>query len=168
MAHAILSYTTLVLGEWEAGIAEGRTALALNPNSAFVMGMLGFALGWGGYRDEAVDQLRRAMRASPHDPLTWAWTHWVGIFQFFSRDFEAALETQRHVVRLRPGFPNAYEYIAGCLAYLGRLGEARGVLESARAQFPEALRLNRQRPWERPEDYALRMEGIRLAAEETA
>ena len=36
--------------------------------------MLGCVLGFGGYHDEALDRLRQAMRASPHDPLTWLWT----------------------------------------------------------------------------------------------
>jgi adenylate cyclase len=36
--------------------------------------MLGCVLGYGGYRDEALDRLAQAMRASPNDPLTWLWT----------------------------------------------------------------------------------------------
>jgi len=32
-------------GEWEAAIAEARTALVLNPNSSFVISMLGCVLG---------------------------------------------------------------------------------------------------------------------------
>jgi adenylate cyclase len=40
--------------EWEEAIAEARTAHALNPNSAFVISMLGCVLGFGGYRAEAL------------------------------------------------------------------------------------------------------------------
>jgi adenylate cyclase len=90
MAHAVLAKMIFFVGEWERAIAEARTALALNPNSAFVLGVLGALLGQGGYPGEAIDPLRKATRASPHDPLTWAWTFWIGLSRFFLRDFDAA------------------------------------------------------------------------------
>lgn len=165
MAHAVLAHMMMWGGEWEAAIAEARAALGLNPNSAFVISMLGCVLGFGGYRDEALDRLRQAMRASPHDPLTWLWTLRRGSLQFYSRDFVGALETLRQLVRLRPGVAHAYELIASSLAYLGRLDEAREALERVPAQSREQIQRYRQRmPWMRPEDYALRAEGVRLAA----
>src|SRR5215472_16788590 len=78
MAHAILAHIRMWGGEWEAAIAEARTAHALNPNSAFVISLLGCVLGHCGYPEEALERLRQAMRASPHDPLTWLWTMWTG------------------------------------------------------------------------------------------
>ena len=87
--------------------------------------MLGCVLGFGGYREEALERLRQAMRASPNDPLTWLWTLWTGMIQFYARRFEAAVETLQHVTRLRPGFTNAQVVIAASLACLGRLDEAR-------------------------------------------
>ncbi|HME27461.1 MAG TPA: adenylate/guanylate cyclase domain-containing protein [Acetobacteraceae bacterium] len=165
MAHAVLAHMMMWGSEWEAAIAEARTALALNPNSAFVISMLGCVLGYGGYRDEALDRLAQAMRASPNDPLTWLWTLWRGTLQFFSRDFVAALETLHQFVRLRPGYVQPRDFIAASLAYLGRLDEAREALERVPAQSPEQLQRWQQRlPWLRPEDYALRVEGVRLAA----
>jgi adenylate cyclase len=87
--------------------------------------------------------------------------------QFFSRDFVAALQTLRQVVRLRPGYGSPYEYIAASLAYLGQSDEAREALERIPPQSLEQLQRWEQRPpWMRPEDYALRVEGVRLAAGE--
>ena len=164
-AHVVLAHIMMWGGEWEAAIAEARNAFALNPSSAFVISMLGCVLGYGGYRDEALDRLAQAMRASPNDPLTWLWTLWRGTIQFFSRDFIAALETMRQFVRLRPGYVKPREYIAASLAFLGRLDEARDALERIPAQSPEQHQRWQQRlPWLRPEDYALRLEGVRLAA----
>jgi adenylate cyclase len=57
MAHAVLAHMLMWGSEWEAAIAEARTALALNPNNAFVISMLGCVLGFGGHRDEALDRL---------------------------------------------------------------------------------------------------------------
>jgi adenylate cyclase len=167
MAHAVLAHMMMWGSEWEAAIAEARTAVALNPNSAFVISMLGCALGFGGYREEALDRLQQAMRASPHDPLIWLWSQWCAVLQFNSRDFVAALQTLRHVVRLRPGYGSPYEYIAASLAYLGQSDEAREALERIPPQWLEQLQRWEQRPpWLRPEDYALRVEGVRLAAGE--
>lgn len=167
MAHAVLAHMMMWGGEWEAAIAEARTAVALNPNSAFVISMLGCVLGFGGYREEALDRLQQAMRASPHDPLIWLWSIWRALLQFFSRDFVAALQALRQVVRLRPSYAPPYEYIAASLAYLGQLDEAREALERVPPQSAEQRQRWQQRPpWMRPEDYALRVEGVHLAAGE--
>jgi adenylate cyclase len=161
MAHAVLAHMRMWAGEWEVAIAEARTACLLNPNSAFVNSMLGCVLGFGGYREEALNRLQQAMRASPHDPLTWLWTLWTGVVQFYSRKFDAAVGTLHQVVRLRAGYSQAHVFIAASLAHLGRVDEARDLLERARAQLGDHRYLERT-PWTRPEDYALRVEGIRL------
>jgi adenylate cyclase len=168
MGHAVLAFVRGWFGEWQSAIAEARASLALNPNSAFAMGILGRMLYGGGYHDEAVDQLRRALRASPHDPLTWHWTSFLGTCQFNTRDFAAALETLREVIRVRPGHFLAHHHIPACLAYLGRLEEAREALDRVQAEFPEQLQRMQQRPpYRRPEDWELLMKGLRLAAGET-
>ena len=50
------------------------------------------------------------------------------------------------------------------------LPEARAALERTGARFPEQDRrfVQQRPPWLRPEDYALRSEGLRLAAGETS
>ncbi|RXH20596.1 winged helix-turn-helix domain-containing tetratricopeptide repeat protein [Bradyrhizobium guangzhouense] len=167
MAHAVLAHMMMWGGEWEGAIAEARSAVALNPNSAFVISMLGCVLGFGGHREEALERLHQAMRASPHDPLIWLWLVWCGILQFFSRDQLAALQTLRRVARLRPDYAGIHQWIAASLAHLGRLDEAREALEHIPSQSVEQLRRWQHRPpWMRPEDYALRVEGIRRAGEQ--
>jgi adenylate cyclase len=164
-AHAVLAIMTCVVGDWEESVREARMALALNPNSAFVMSILGLALGRAGYREEAIRRLRQAMRASPHDPLAWQWLNGIGDFQLCSGDFEGALETYRQVTLRRPQFFAPHLYSAAALAYLGRTREAREALESAQAQFAEQIQRRRHRPpWARAEDWAIKTEGLRLAA----
>jgi adenylate cyclase len=169
VAHAVLAHMRMWGSEWEAAIAEARTGFALNPNSAFVISMLGCVLCYGGYREEALARLQQAMRVSPHDPLTWLWQIWRASAQLYGRDFAAALDTLHEVVRLRPGYLAPHQMIAASLAHLGRLPEARAVLDRTRARFPEQDRrfVQQRPPWLRPEDYALRSEGLRLAAGET-
>jgi adenylate cyclase len=162
MAHAVLAHTRLAFGEREAAIAEARTALQLNPNSAFVLGFLGCVLAFGGYHDEALTRLQQARRASPYDPLLWLWTFWSGIAQFYARRFDDAVATFDEVLRLRPGSADALRVGAAALAHLGRLDEARDRLKRAQAQSQR--RLGQRAPWMRDEDYALSSEGIRLAS----
>jgi adenylate cyclase len=164
MAHAVLAHMMMWGGEWEAAIAQARKAVVLNPNSTFVISMLGCVLGFGGYKDEALDRLQQAMRTSPHDPLIWLWMVWRGSIEFLSRDFDAAVQTLRQVVRLRPGYSSPYDNLAASLAFLGRLDEARDALQLQPAQSPEQRQRWQQRPpWLRPQDYALRVEGLCLA-----
>ena len=68
-------------------VAHRVTLVETDPADVTAMGVLGRMLYGGGYHDEAIDQLRRAMRASPHDPLTWNWNSFLGTCQFNSRDF---------------------------------------------------------------------------------
>jgi adenylate cyclase len=163
MAHAVLSFMRQMCGEWESAIAEGRIAISLNSNSAWSMVAMGHALGWGGYQEEGSDYLRRAMRASPHDPLTWLCKFWTGIFRYCSRDYVTAIDNFREVVHVRPGFAN--RWLAAALGQLDRTAEAKEALEKAVAASPEVFeRIVRQRPpWMRPEDYSHQIEGLRKA-----
>src|ERR1051325_8581092 len=109
--------------------------------------MLGCVLGFGGYREEAMECLRQAMRASPHDPFTSLWLLWLGLIQFFARQFAPAAETLRQVGRLRPYYTTYQPALAASLALMGHLDEARDVLSRATALDPRY----RQAPWMRPE-----------------
>ena len=160
MGHAVLAHMRMWGSDWEGAIAAARKAVALNPNGSFGISMLGCVLGFGGYREEALDRLRQAMRASPHDPLTSLWVLWTGLIQFYARQFDAAAETLRQVGRLRPYYTHHYTVLAAALAFRGHLDEVRAVLSRAPPIDPRY----QNAPWMRPEDLALRNEGFSLAA----
>jgi adenylate cyclase len=166
IAHSVLASLTQGLsGDWGSSIAEALAALALNPNSASVLAILGGTLMTGGNAREGIDRLRQALRASPNDPLAWLWLYMVGCCQFQLRDFEAALQTHHEVRRLRAQHAMAHLYIAASLAYLGRRDEARQAFELVTTRFSDTLaRNNICPPWWRPENHAQLIEGLRLAA----
>jgi hypothetical protein len=87
------------------------------------------------------------------------------ILQFRLRDFDVTLATMRQVLRIRPGFNHPHIYIAASLGYLGRMDEAREALNRARAGYRDGLHpMEGPRPaWVRPEDFAFRQAGLRLA-----
>jgi TolA-binding protein len=85
--------------------------------------------------------------------------------QLCNGDFESSVETFRQLFERHPETFHGRLNIAVALGHLGRLQEARAALDHLRAQFPEQLRQFQQR---RPsqyslKDYALRIEGLRLA-----
>jgi adenylate cyclase len=161
MAHAVLGHMRMWCGEWQAAIAQARTAFALNPNSAFVISMLGCVLGLEGYREEALVRLQQAMRASPHDPLIWLWTMWTAMMQFYSRQFDTATKALQELLRLRPDFIQGQVTLAASLAHSGRIDEAREV-SNAPAPMGKTLGM-RNRPGPALRTLALRLEGIRIA-----
>ena len=165
MAHAVLAHMLMWGCEWDAAITEARIALALNPNSAFVISMLGCVLCFGGHNEEGLQRLHQAIRASPHDPLRWLWTMWIGAAYWNLHDFAAALEKHREVVRQRPGAAWLHFMNASALALLGRLDEARTTFDRAAAQFPDEVpRLSDRPPWLRSVDWETRLAGLRLIA----
>jgi adenylate cyclase len=167
MARCVLSTLIGGVGQLETSIAEARAALTLNPNSAFGLGNLGAVLRSAGHSREAMDYLRQAIRASPHDPLNWLWTYFIAAAYFQLGEFESALAYGREAIRLRPQHAMAHLRIAASLAYLGRMEEARQAYDYAANQFPDMLARNRTRPpWWQPEHNAQFMEGLRLAAAE--
>jgi Tfp pilus assembly protein PilF len=48
-------------------------AISINPNNAWAMAVSGSLFGNNGHLSEALDAIRKAMRASPHDPFNWVW-----------------------------------------------------------------------------------------------
>jgi adenylate cyclase len=170
MAHAILAQTSLwFIGDRKGAIAAARAAFALNPSNTYVLGVLGLAIGFDGDHEEAIGHLRQAMRVSPHDPMMWSWKFWMGRMWFSARQFEAALESHHEALRLRPDHALPYIDIVGALAFLGRRDEARAMLDQLRARTSVDIpRLRQPSHYARPEDWALQMEGLRLAGLEDA
>jgi adenylate cyclase len=165
VARALHGVVMLGEGEWDIGLAEARVAYSLNPNNGFVAAAVGKTAGFAGLQDEGIEYLRRAMRLSPRDPLTWGWLWWMAVFQFYAPDFAGALATLTRVAGMRAGFPYLYMFTAASLAFLDRHDEARAMFDRLRAEVPAWRRWVEDRPaWLRPEDYELRLEGMRRAA----
>ena len=84
---------------------------------------------------------------------------------YFCHDYEAAIEAAKRTIRAYPEFPNTYRWLAAALGQTGRIEEAKEALETAIALAPAAfdMYVRRRVPWQRPEDYAHMLEGLRKA-----
>jgi tetratricopeptide (TPR) repeat protein len=109
-------------------IALTDRALALNPN---------FARGWhigailrlfAGQLDLAIEHGETALRLSPGARVGTSLTV-IGQAHFLARRFDEAVPKLVLAIQEDPSFPVPYRYLASCYAHMGRLAEAREILD---------------------------------------
>jgi tetratricopeptide (TPR) repeat protein len=119
----------------EQAIAELEKAIALNPNDADGLAMLGSTLNWAGRPEEAIGLVKKAMRLNPTYPDWYLWNS--GHAYFLTGRYEEAIETLNRVLDRNPGFLPAHVYLTASYIGLGRH-------EEARAEAAEVMKLSPQ------------------------
>jgi len=166
----VLANVAITLGDDEnaeitSAIALIDQSLALNPSSARAWFISGLLRVLAGECDEAIKHVETCLRLSPRDPVGVP-LYIMGSAYFFSRRFAEAAEKLALSVRAYAGWPLPYRTLAACYAHMGRLDDARAVIDQLRAVGPvTAAEINRYR---RAEDRELLLSGLRLAAGEEA
>ena len=139
-------------------------ALALNPNFAHGWFISGVLRTWAGQPDLGIEHVEASMRLSPRVRVKTALVA-IGLAHFLSRRFDQAVPNLLLAIQEDPGLPVPYRYLASCYANMGRLGDAREIVERLRAitpvVIPDASFLRN------PEHCELYLSGLRLAAGET-
>jgi len=119
---------------------------------------------WAGQPDIAIEHLDAALRLSPRARIGMS-LFTIGTAHFVSRRFDAAVPQLLLAIQEDPAFPAPYRYLAACYAHMGRLDEARAIVEQLRAitcvVMPDASFLRNA------EHHELFLSGLRLAAGET-
>jgi len=138
-------------------------ALALNPNYARGWLVSGILRYWAGQPDTAIEHLETALRLSPRARVGTL-LEVIGAAHFLCRRFDEAVPKLLLAIQEDPSFPDPYRYLAACYAHMGRLDEAREMVERLRAiaslVIPDASRFRN------PEHRELFLSGLRLAAGE--
>jgi adenylate cyclase len=152
-------------GDYEGALAEAERALTTTPNLASAHGVRGSALLFSGRLSDGLAAVRKAIRLDPRDPAQASRLNYMAIGLYFSREYEAAVEATKRVIRSYPEFPLPYRWLAAALAQTGRVEEARQALEQALAIAPTAfyLYVGQRVPWMRAEDHAHMLDGLRKA-----
>jgi adenylate cyclase len=138
-------------------------ALALNPNYARGWSISGNLRLWAGQPDIAIEHVEVALRLSPRS-RTGSSTFVIGAAHFYSRRFEQAVPKLLLAIQDDPGQPPPYRALAACYAHMGRLDDARQIVDRLRAITPVVIpgvSLLRN-----PEHRELLLSGLRLAAGE--
>jgi adenylate cyclase len=148
-----------------AMIALVRHALALNSNYARGWHISGLLRIWAGEPDIAIEHLEASLRLSPHARIGASHTD-LGTAHFYSRRFDEAEPKLLLAIQEDPSFPLPYRILAACYAHMGRLEEAREIVERLRTITPVVIP-NRTSYLRNPEHRKLLLAGLRLAAGET-
>jgi adenylate cyclase len=146
----------------DAAISLVDRSLALNPSFARGWFSSGLLRVFAGQPDLAIEHFETYRRLDPrehHPDLTG-----IGSALFFCRRFDDAAGKLRESLERAPGFAVTYRYLASCYAHMGRLEEARDVVERLRDISP--LVVPSVVPFRNPEHRELFLSGLRLAAGE--
>jgi tetratricopeptide (TPR) repeat protein len=139
--------------------------LRLNPNFSLAQGYYGLALAYCGHSEEAALAAGRALRLSPHDPLSAVYFGIASYAQFVGRNYEAAMRLAREGIRQRADFVGAHRVLTAAAGMAGQADVASAALqELLRAQPNISLAwLGNQMPIQRDSDLDHYLEGFRRA-----
>ena len=164
---AVLTNAALALAYFGEDIAAMlalvERALTLNPNFARGWFISGVLRKWAGQPDLAIEHCEASMRLSPRASVGSCLAV-IGIAHFLARRFDEAAPTLRLAIQEDSSFPLPYRYLAACYAHLGRLDDARDVVERLRA-IPAVVVRDRG-PLRNPKQRELFLSGLRMAAGE--
>jgi adenylate cyclase len=139
-------------------------ALALNPNFARGWHISGVLRMWAGQLDIAIEHLGAALRLSPRARVGTSF-HVIGLAHFLSWRFDEAVPKLLLAIQDDPNFPTPYRVLAACYAHMGRLDEAREVVE--RLRTITAVVVQTYLACRNSEHRELLLSGLRLAVGET-
>ena len=151
--------------DFDAAIALVDRSVELNPSFARGWYYSGWLRLWAGQPDLAIDHLQTSLRLNARDPRTWHSVYSIGVGHFFARRFESAGALLLRSLQENQSWVPTYRFLASCYAHLGRLDEARELVERLRTITP-VLEPSAS-PWRNPEHRELYLSGLRLAAGET-
>jgi adenylate cyclase len=145
-----------------AMIALVDRSLALNPNFARGCHISGIVRLWAGQPDLAIEHFEAALRLSPRVRIGSSLA-FIGIAHFFSRRFDEAVPKLLLAIQEDPIFAQPYRFLAACYAHVGRLDDAREIVERLRA-ITSVVIPDDARHLRNPEHRGLFLSGLRLAA----
>ena len=139
-------------------------ALGLNPNFARGWHISGMLRNWAGQPDLAIEHVEAALRLSPRARIGMSLLV-IGLAHFLSRRFDEAVPKLLLAIQEDPSHLMPDCVLAACYAHMGRLEDAREVVERLRAITPVVIPdLSFLR---KTEDREFFLSGLRLAIGES-
>jgi adenylate cyclase len=163
----ILANTALALAYFGEDIGATMAlvdrALTLNRNFARGWFISGIIRLWAGQPDIAIEHLETALRLSPRAYIGTSLFQ-IGGAHFVSRRFDEALPKLLLAIQENPTFPTPSRHLAACYAHMGRLDDAREIIERLRAVIPVVIP-DDAGYLRNPEHRELLLSGLRLATD---
>ena len=133
LAHARLSWVYLARRDHEQAIAEGRRAIALDPNDAENHAQLGNILNWAGKPEEAIGVIEKAMRLNPLYPFNYSF--YLGHARFLLGQREEAIALMNRALTRAGTFLPLRLHLAVLYQEAGRQEEAKAEVTVALKTF---------------------------------
>jgi len=157
IAATVLGYFGEDIGTM-AGLAD--RAVSFNPSSARGWYLSGVLSLWAGQPDAAIERVVKSLRLSPRARVGTQ-HNVIGYAHLFQRRFEDAAAALLLAIQEHRANPQSYRALAACYAHMGRLDDARQVLEQLKALnspiLPEVERYHRLA------DREVLLSGLRMA-----
>jgi Tfp pilus assembly protein PilF len=135
-AHLALGCVYLFARRFDDSLAEFETALRLNPNFSLAQGYYGLTLSYCGQWQEGELAARRALRLSPHDPLSAIYFGIASYTQFVGKKYDEAMRLAREGVRQRIDFVGAHRVLTAAAGMAGQIDVAKAALQELRRAQP--------------------------------
>src|SRR5207302_9863392 len=107
---------------------EFEWALRLNPRFSLAQSYYGLTLAYCGRSVEAELAARRALRLSPHDPLSAVHLSIAAYAQYVARSYKEAMRLARESIRRRADFVSAHRVFTAAAAMAGEGDVAKAAL----------------------------------------
>jgi tetratricopeptide (TPR) repeat protein len=158
-------------GDLDGALAVIDRALLLNPNSPDALATAGLLRAYRGDTDIALQHLREAQRISPPGEHIMVKTFAFCVASFVDGDYLRVIDWTAERLRDEPDNIVPLRYRAAALALLGRLDEARQVVERLLVLRPKLtiarcrrhVEVEMKNPFKRPGVADAYYEGLRLA-----
>ncbi len=164
-AHYALGCVHLFARRFDDSLAEFETALSLNPNFSLAQGYYGLTLAYCSRCEEAELAVRRALRLSPHDPLSAIYYGIASYVQFVARNYDEAMRLAREGVRQRIDFVGAHRVLTAAAGMAGEREIAKAALQELRRAQPNISLawIEREMPIRQEAEREHYLEGFRRA-----
>jgi adenylate cyclase len=140
-------------------------ALTLNPSFAQGWYLSGWLRLWAGQPEPAIRHFETSLRLSPNVRRATIFMS-IGLGHFFARQFDTAVAMLLRSLQEVSGWAPTYRFLAACYAHMGRLNDAREIVQRLRAITPLIVPKDATQ-WRNPDLRELYLSGLRLAAGET-
>jgi adenylate cyclase len=137
LAQFSLSIGYSLTGERDKMIAAGELAVHLGPSSSIAHHVFGFMLAMTGRPEEGIASIEKAMRLSPRDLWMFDFLAAVAMAHFAAGRYEDAVEWARRSLQRKPDYVFPLDTLAASLAHLGRVDEARSVVQESLRRTPD-------------------------------
>jgi adenylate cyclase len=132
-ARAFLGRIYLTKRQYNEAITEGKRAVEMAPNSAFVHAALAYSLKNAGRPEEAIILYKKAIRLSPISD-SWYASDLGNCYGMLGR-YKEAISAYKKAINLSPESPYYHAGLAAIYFLTGREGEAQ-------AEIAEAIKIN--------------------------